>query len=81
MRIGDGTLEDGEEVLPALLALDEGEQLLELVEDEHELGVVVGKDPLQRAQESALAVLELLDQAGGRLTATRARAASSSSSG
>ena len=67
MWIGHRTLEDGEEVLLSLLALDQGEQFLELVEDEHELGIVVRKDPLQRAQEAALAILELLDQTGRRL--------------
>ena len=67
MRIADCSLEDREEVRSTLLVLDEREHLLELVEDQHELGAVAGQYPLERAQQSPVAVLELLDQAGGRL--------------
>src|SRR5207244_4392445 len=45
---------------------DQCEDLLELVENEHELRVVARQDPLQRAQEPPLAVLELLEQTGRR---------------
>ena len=50
-----------------LLVLDEREHLLELVEDQHELGAVGGQDPLERAQQPPLAILELFDQARRRL--------------
>src|SRR3989442_1035881 len=63
VRIGNRTFEDREEMCSTLLVFDEREQLLELVENQHELRPVIGKDPLQRANQAALALLELLDQA------------------
>ena len=81
MRVGDRPLEQGEELRAARLVLDQREDLLELVDHQHQLGLVVGEEQLDRAQQAALVLLELLEQAGGGLTATRSSAASSSSSG
>ena len=66
MGIGDRSLEHREEVRSPLVVFDQCEDLLELVENEHELRVVARQDPLQRAQEPPLAVLELLEQTGRR---------------
>ncbi len=51
----------------AILALDERERLLELVDHEHELRLVVDDELLDGAQEPALVLLELLEQAGRRV--------------
>ncbi len=64
MRIHDRTLEQREELRAAGLVLDEGEHLLELVDDEHELGPVVDEELLDGAQQAELVLLELLEQAG-----------------
>ena len=49
-----------------VLVLDEREHLLELVDDEHELRLVVREEALDRPQQAALVLLELLEQPGRR---------------
>jgi hypothetical protein len=67
MRVADRLLEDREDVRAEALVRDEGEQLFQLIEDQHELGVVAGQDTLHRPQQPALVALELLDQARRRV--------------
>ena len=66
MRVADRPLEQGEELRAARLVLDEREHLLELVDDEHEFRLVVHEEALDRAQQAALVLLELLEQPGRR---------------
>ncbi len=56
-----------EEARPSPLVLDEREDLLELIEDDQQLGVPVGQDPVDRSHEPELVAFELLHQRGRRL--------------
>jgi len=69
VRVVDRPLEQREELRASRLLLDEREHLLELVDDEHELGLVVREETLDRAQQSAFVLLELLEQTTGDLVA------------
>ena len=50
-----------------VLVLDQREDLLQLVEDDQQLGVRVGQDPSDRADKPELVLLEVLEQGGRRL--------------
>ena len=62
--IVDGGHEVRQEPLADRWVVDEREQLLELVDDQHEVRVVAGQDPQRSAEETRVAVAELLAEAG-----------------
>ena len=65
VRVVDRRHEVRQEPLADCRVVDEREQLLELVDDQHEVRVVAGQDPQRRAEESGVAVTELLTEARG----------------
>ena len=66
-RVAHGQLEAREEARAALLALDEREDLFELVDDEQELRPVVGEHALHGPEQAELVGVELLLQRGRRV--------------
>ena len=66
-RVTHGQLEAREKARAALLALDEREDLFELVDDEQELRPVVGEHALHGPEEAELVGIELLLQRGRRV--------------
>ena len=51
-----------QDVEPLVLVLDQGEHLLELVEDDQEFRIRVGKDAVDRSEETSRVALELVQQ-------------------
>src|SRR5436190_3871441 len=62
VRVADRTLEERKELRATRLVLDEGEHLLELIDDQHELRFVVDEEALDGPQQAAIVLLELLEQ-------------------
>ncbi len=55
-----------QDVEALVLVLDQGEHLLELVENDQEFRIGVGEDAVDRSEETSCVALELVQQGRGR---------------